>query len=569
MTHRPSILQALFPGDPDQHIVWTHTAPDGRKEIRERPGPARLSGYERHLHPDTSSGPGALGVMPGVPWRGRRFTSWAMLDLDTFTPEALLALRAALDAQELPYLLTNGTTGRGAHLWFLLNEPITVMAAWRSVRFLGDVARHVGVTGLDLRPSQGSGRGSGILLPYRGAAPDGLGVNPLVLPTGESVPLEDVPDLPRAEAVKFAALGRRRDVPRFLGGVVSRPHPPRRSRLPRLPSILGPDGAPGRWAAELERVSGLWTEGRRHHLTLAVSAYGLALGIEGEQIRDDLMGVIGAAGDPEQAQRRAIIERTLERAVQGEPLAYLRFYEAAGVETPGGTIDAVRDRIADLLGDLMAQPWRGKAGKTDRSLWKTLLRLAWRHGELNPGGVELSVGWTQLVQEADIGSEDTLSQGLARLEDRELLRRGRQGSGAKSGSFILLWTNRRTQPTGGKITPEEFFGFTPTLRGGRGQLGKRAEQILDLIHWHGPQTRRALARQLHTRPADLRDLLDQLIDDRLLDELAHDGQLHLGDHLDQRLDDRRARDGTDTARARQAALIKDRRAQYARHLKQR
>lgn len=566
MTTRTSVLHTLFPGDPDQHIVWTHNAPDGHKEIRERIGVAPASAYERHLCPETADGPGALGVMPGIPWRGRRVTSWAMLDFDAYTTETLATFQAALDPYELPYLLTTGTTGRGAHIWFLLSEPVTLKTAWRTVRFLGEVARHIGVTSLDLRPSQGDRRGSGILLPYRGAALDGLGVNPLVLPTGEPVPLDNALGLPCVEARRFAALGKRSDVSRFLSPAASRPRSPRRLRLPPLPSVLGPDGAAERWATELERVSGLWTEGRRHHLTLAVSAYGLALGIVGEQVRDDVMTVVTAASDTEHQQRLKLIERTRRRAEQGEGLAYLAFYTAAGVEAPGGTTEEVRERIGALLTDLMEQPWPGKAGKTARSLWKTFLRLAWRHGVLHSDGVELSVGWSQLLRDANVGSEDTLSQGLARLEDRQLLRRGRQSKGVNSGSFILLWTNRSTQARGGEVTPEEFFGFTTTLRNGRGKLGKRAEQVLDLILWHGPQTRRALARHLHTRPVDLFHLLDGLIDDRLLDEHARDGHLHLADHLDQHLGARQARDGTDTARDRQRILIQDKRQRYAQHL---
>ncbi|WP_291432214.1 hypothetical protein [Deinococcus sp.] len=573
MTTRTSVLRTLFPGHPDQHLCWTHSNPDGSKEIRYRRRGAKNDDYERHLHPDTVPGPGALGVMPGVSRRGRLVTSWAMLDLDTFTPEALAALRGALDSHELPYLLTTGTTGRGAHLWFLLSEPITLRAAWRAVDFLGRAARHVGVTGLDLRPSQEEGTGSGVLLPYRGADRDGLGVNPLYLPTGEPVSLDDTPDLPRVDAGVFTALGRRRDVSRFLGGEGPRPRPPRRPRLPPLPSVLGPDGVPERWAAELERVRDLWTEGRRHHLTLAVSAYGLALGLPGEQVQADLMAVIVAAGDPEHQERLTIIERTLERAAQGESLAYRAFYAAAGLDAPGGTTDAVRERIAVWLDALMTQPWPGKGGKTDRSLWKTLLGLSWRYGVLHPDGVELSVAWTQLLREADIGSEDTLSQGLARLEALGLLQRGRHGEGTKSGSFILLWANRSTLTTGGKITPEEFFGFTTPLRNGRGRLGKRAEQILDLIHWHGPQDRRALARHLRTRPADLHDLLDQMIDDHLLEEHARDGPLHLAEQLAQHLEARQHRDGTNVARDRQRALIQDRReryrARYARRRRQR
>ena len=166
----------------------------------------------------------------------------------------------------------------------------------------------------------------------------------------------------------------------------------------------------------------------------------------------DLLALAREAGDTEIVARRAIIERTLERAAEGEAVAFHRFYADAGVDSPPLTaLPIVRARVAGLLGELMDRAWPGKAGKTDRSLLKTMLRLAWQHGHAHPDGIELSVSWAQLLEEADVGSSETLATSLLRLEAAQILRRGAVAHGIKSGSFILLVTERSTLTAGGRM----------------------------------------------------------------------------------------------------------------------
>lgn len=549
MTRRVSELQRLFPGHPGRHIRWTHTDPKGDKEVRDRWGAATQKHYARHLEVLTADGPGALGLVPGQKHGRQWMTPWAVLDFDDFSAEALAAFRTVLDRWQLQYLINEGTTGRGVHLWFLLDAPLPMRTAWLSLQFLSQVAQYLGVEGLDLRPSQAAGRSSGILLPYRGGAEDGLGINPLCLPTGEPVALDDLNAVPRLSADVFAQLGKRRSVQKFIDGQTPRRRP---ERLPRLESTQSGERGISRWEEELRRITPLWVKGRRHNLTHALAAYALHLGIVPTQMKADLLTVATGAADDELDARERIVEHCIERNAAGETLAYMPFYERAGIAPPAGVGEVIQERLHSLLVHLMNHPWAGKSGKTDRSLLKTILAIAWRHGVVHVAGVEVSVAWSQLWQEANIGSEDTLSQSLARLEGMGLLRRGRQPDGARSGSLVLTWTNRSTLTTGG--CPEEFFGFTTHFRNGRGRLGKRTEQIMDILFWHGPQTRISLAQHLASRPADLRKLLDQLVDEDLLEARVSDGCLHLPADLEERLSTRQQHDGTDRAWLSQKAL---------------
>lgn len=564
MTTRTSELQQAFPGHPERHIRWTHTNPDGRKAIREFQGVATPDDYARHLDFRTIDGPGALGLIPGQQHGRQWMTPWAVLDFDVFSNESLVAFRDVLDQWDMPYLINDGTTGRGAHLWFLLDASISLGTAWRSLRFLSQVAQYLGVEGLDVRPSQGTGHGSGILLPYRGGAEDGLGVNPLCLPTGEPVVLDDLNAVTRLSADVFAQLGRRRSVQKFIDGQAPRRRP---ERLPRLESTQSGERGISRWEEELRRITPLWVKGRRHNLTHALAAYAIHLGIVPAQMKADLLTVATGAADDELDARERIVEHCIERNAAGETLAYMPFYERARIAPPAGVGEVIQERLHSLLVHLMNHPWAGKSGKTDRSLLKTILAIAWRHGVVHVAGVEVSVAWSQLWREANIGSEDTLSQSLARLEGMGFLRRGKQADGTRSGSLVLTWTNRSTLTTGG--CPEEFFGFTTHFRNGRGRLGKRAEQIMDILFWHGPQTRISLAQHLASRPADLRKLLDQLVDEEVLEARVSDGCLHLPADLEERLSTRQQHDGTDRARLSQHALYEVRQRRYREFLTRR
>lgn len=76
-----------------------------------------------------------------------------------------------------PYL-DHGTTGRGAHLYIFLSEPLPQPKAHSVVKAVAELARRLGLGTSEIKPSNPYNPGTGIFLPYRGAERDGYGFNP-------------------------------------------------------------------------------------------------------------------------------------------------------------------------------------------------------------------------------------------------------------------------------------------------------------------------------------------------------------------------------------------------------
>ena len=455
------VLMTVFPGHPEQHIAWIPGGEPGEKNTTMRHRRAGLAEFSRHLHPDSRSGVGAVGIVQGIKTKRVWRTPWAVLDFDQQKPAELEEYFNLLSSRGLNFLFNTGTRGRGTHIFFLLDTAVTLHQAHKVLTLLKDVAKKLGAGLMDLRPESGR-PSSGLYLPYRGAGDDGYGANPLVdSATGVVIPLAQLPDHPRQPVAAFTALTRLRSAESFIAGPARNYRP---ERLPHLESVI--PVSRDRWAAELERLADFWTEGQRHHLTLAATAYGWHQGVPPGQIVTDLLTLAEDHNDEECKVRRTIIQGSLKKAAEGEPMAYHQFYEAADVPSPeGGTTAAVREQVEEMLATLMADPWKGKGGKTDRSLLKALLSLAWKYGYEHDDGVEVSAAWSTLEQEGSIGSSSTMSLSLSRLERRGWTRRGASSQEGKSGSFILLVEERSTLFRGGQ-TAEEYFALSPSLRYG-------------------------------------------------------------------------------------------------------
>lgn len=559
------VLKNLFPSHPGGHILWMPGEPKspGKKNTRARTGMPSQAAYARHLSVSSCLGPGALGTTPGFPSPAGRtsLTTWAVLDFDDQTPSEVRPFFEALSRQGLTFLFNGGTTGRGTHVWFLLDAPLPLGRAYHSLAFLQRVARYMGAGDMDLRPAaptlSASGKGDAIFLPYRGAGQDSFGVNPLTdSTTGEEVRLSELPGRPRQSAQAFRQLGFRQSVNRFLNG---QPSPPPVERLPRLPSVL--HTREDLWQDELERLGGYWRPGRRHHLLTGAVAFGLKCGIPPEQVRQDLLTLMEDERDEELEDRRATIDSNLANAAAGELLAYKKFYGKAGIDAP--TLSAtpqVQDLVEDLLHRLMSQPWPGKSGKSTRSLLKALLAVAWQHGQRHPEGVEVSVSWAELLERASIGSAATLRRSFIRLEQEGWLRRGAKGREHQSGSLVLTVNNGRNLSRGGEGKGKEYFCSSQAFRYGRGRLGKSAEQMLDLLLYFGPQSFDDLAYRMKARPSDLM---------RYQSELAAAGvisyetrRLVVQPNFAEALEKRQQEDGSQAAAVRQQALHQAKRQKY-------
>ena len=491
-----------------------------------------------------------MGVMPGIKsgtvWR----TPWAMMDFDY---RQLFELKPFFDLlldRGFSFAYSTGTTKSGAHLWFLLDHAITLRQAHRGLKFLKEVAAAMNLSGIDLRPDEQGEKGAGIMLPYRGAAKDYAGANPLYsAATGAQIPLSELPAFPRQGATMFAQLGGLKSVERFIAGFPSKEQlkhaPPLDSEIPTSAEV---------WKVELERLSALWKRGRRHSLVKAASAFGLFIGIDPEQLRDDLVGLMESNNDEQLEDRKQVIDLAIKRHEQHHPLAFISSYAEAGVQTPTEARSAaVQPLVIGGLELLMNTVWRGRAGKTDRSVYKTLLRLSGSYGYEHTCGVEISLAWSTLSVEANVGSDDTLNKSLARLEAADLLRRGAASLAGKSGSFVLLLTNRRTHLRGGEEqqrVKEESFCLSSALRNGANRLGKTKEEVLDLLVWNGEMSLAGLAAKMDTRSYDLRKRLVALVNRDLIswNGRAPDSLIRTVPDFQTRLEEIQKSDGSEAAK---------------------
>jgi hypothetical protein len=550
------IMLDTWRGHPERHLVAVQPDAGQPKKLRLIHSPLSAQAVQTHLNvpTDVLGGVGSVGVMPGIKsgkvWR----TPWAVMDFDQQQPADLKPFFDLLLDRELRFVFSTGTTGRGAHLWFLLDQAITLHQANRALKFLKEVAVSIGWSGIDLRPDEKGEGSAGIMLPYRGAARDGEGVNPLYDPaTGALILLSELPSFPRQDAKMFARLGSLRSVERFFAGLAPEKQP---VHAPRLASEI-PTAAEA-WEAELGRLCPLWKPGRRNSLTVAASAFGLSLGINPEQLRDELMELIKSSHDEEESDREQVIDLAIKRHINGELLAYKHFYTEAGVQTPiEARSAAVRSLVCGGMERLMDSVWHGKAGKTDRSVHKTLLNLAAEFGYKHTFGVEISVAWSALIVEANVGSYSTLSKCLARLQAADLLRRGAVSVGGKSSSFILLLPNRSIPLRGGagnKVrSQEESYCLSSALRNGVNRPGKPREEVIDLLGWHGAMSIKEMATRLEIRPTDLRKRLAALKNRDLIlwDEHDPDSMIRLIADIKKRLEEIQESDGSEAAKKKQ------------------
>jgi hypothetical protein len=516
------LAKKLFPGHPAKRIVLEEII-SGNKKAPTRYRGAQIEDYARHLSLKSYEGPGALGLFPGYPKHGERcqksrwFVKWIAMDYDNRNPEELLPLLDRLEEDGIYAYLTHGTTGRGAHLFIFFADPVPQPKAHRALRTIADLSGQMGVGTPEIRPSAPYTSGAPIFLPYRGAEGDGHGYNPLLNPqTLLPVHLLRVPEeIRKTEPDDFLVLA-------------SEPRPGWRanpgSQNKAGEAAVGAGGSEA-WEEELRRLEGEWREGRRQRLALGATAYGLTLGITPEKTEEDLRALAQSANDPEVSRRMEAVRHTVRKYVTGERVAWIRWYEQAGLEAPR-IKPAPSPEMLSILEQLVehvvwgrsywATIWKRKKGLTAWSLCRAAARVAWTRGVLLEDGVEVGLSTRALAEEAEVGHKAALN-GLRTLDSANLAKRSESGTGTRAGKIVLLTERLPTilgrlgtseegcstpltpltpLPRGGAERMVSLGLSAPHLRWGPGRPGKAAEAVLALLLRTGAATEEEIAEAL-------------------------------------------------------------------------
>ena len=190
----PSILQGLFPGHPARRLLCTDVYLDefgrNKKKVVTIKRGARPEDYSRHLDPESYAGEGALGIIPTYSKSAGEKTRWLVrflaLDFDSVSMAMIMDLVAVLEQYRVYAYLDEGTTGRGVHFYVIPSFPLSQSEAHKVLITIANLSKQMKLSYPEFMPSSSSGREKGILLPYRGAAKDGFGANPLMDPYGET-----------------------------------------------------------------------------------------------------------------------------------------------------------------------------------------------------------------------------------------------------------------------------------------------------------------------------------------------------------------------------------------------
>ena len=449
---RDSIAQKMaqqfsdeFTRHPAAHIECISSGAEGKKVVTKR-CPLSEEGILEHLNSSDTNGQrgvGARGVsltftLEGSPedGKGKWYTDRLVFDFDDVTPGKLSDLAHTLEGNGIYIYLTNGTTGRGAHVHLPLETPISQPEAYELAEGCAAFFAEQELPRPELFPSCPFGQSKAILLPYRGAASSkhlGYGYNPLLEPAGlKPIPVQNLAQLNRTSL---------NDLREFVKAV-SKPAPRKRStgqRLSARPSYADPNAA---WHAELERVAPAWQAGKRQHLTLALSRYGLYdLGLPLEQVQKDVLELAQQKGDAEIKVREKAITRTWEKLQRGELVSRNNWYEKAGIEPPSkpapsqDVLDFL-DRLESYLLEQLSH-WKGNAALTDLKILWALISVARQHGVIHIDGIAVSISQRELAERAGV-TVSTVNKSLSRLRKRITVKTRTAERKSDAGSVILM-----------------------------------------------------------------------------------------------------------------------------------
>jgi len=477
---------------------------------------ARLENYSKHLDPRSYDGVGALGVIPTFPTRlgekSRWFVWFLALDYDSLSMQEVMKLIAVLEEYRVYVYLDEGTTGRGVHLYIFLSVPLSQAEAHGVLITIANLSKKLKLPYPEFMPSSGSEAGRGIFLPYRGAADDGFGFNPLINPMGgEHISLGE------AESEVF-----RTDVEDLRVLVENLGNTKSENIASNNPSYNPADtstyeGALKTWGAEMRRLKEEWVEGKRQYLALGASAYGISLGMTKDRIKGDIETLEKGSSDPQVAERLRAVDGTIEKHVKGERIAWRKFYMLADVEPPGANRVIgweVILKLQVLEEKLRSVPFKGMGGFTDLDVLDSLIEVGRKYGKLHAEGVEISISTRSLAEVARAG-HDTILKSIKRLREAGWVRRSSHGTGTESGALVLLIDNEDV--TSHDLSDEQDALFhIPRFRWGGGKLGKTVRPILQVLQRLQPCTRADVARAMGRESRDIRNPMNRLVEYRLV-----------------------------------------------------
>jgi hypothetical protein len=403
---------------------------------------------------------------------------------------------------------------------------------------IADLSKQLNLSYPEFMPSSASGPGKGIFLPYRGAAEDGFGANPLINPIGGDQIRLDVTE----SEVFRTEVENLRDLVEDLGGTESKSTASRGSSHNTLDANTYA-GAQKAWDAEMARLRVLWAEGARQNLTLGATAYGISLGIAADRIKEDVEALERTSSNPELKDRLTAVERTIEKHVKGERIAWRNFYMLADVEPPTGNKVVgweVLLKLQILEDRLHGVPFKGMGGFTDLDVLDSLIELGKKYGKPHAEGVEISISIRDLALEARVGNV-TIVNSLERLKGSGWIMRGDRGRGTNSGSLVLLIDDQDVashEPINegnGENAVEEIGFHVPRVRWGAGKLGKTVRPILQHLQRLEPCTRADVARAMGRKSRDIRNPMNRLLEYGLVNCDVETNTYSLPPDLDDRL----------------------------------
>jgi hypothetical protein len=519
--HYPGILRRLFRGHPAMRLLCTDVYSNDFGQVKKRVTTirrgARSEDYAKHLDAGSFNGTGALGIIPtfseSIGQKRGWFVWFLALDFDSLSLTEVMPLVAALEEYRVYVYLDRGTTGRGVHLYIFLSSPLPQGEAHEVLTTIANLSLHIGLPYPEFMPSSASGSGKGIFLPYRGAAEDGFGANPLIDPVGGTqIPLHAAdPDAAEGEVFRTEVEDLGALVENL--GVTDRGYTfSETSQIQLTPGTYA--GGLEAWDTEMARLQEAWVEGKRQHLTLGATAYGIkSLGIPADRIKSSIEALERASSDPEVDQRMKAVDRTVQRHVRGERVAWVKFYKLAGVEPPLSNkvvpyevilkLHALEDRLSSAL-------FKGMGGFTDLDILYSLIEVGKRYGKPHAEGVEVSISVRDLAEVARVGS-DTVSNSLKRSGRDGWVFRASKGRGTHSGSLVLLIDDEALHSVTDESAVEQDLHIPiPRFRWGAGKMGKTSRPILQILQRLQPCTRADVARAMGRESRGIRDPMNRL-----------------------------------------------------------
>lgn len=485
------VLRGAFNPSATRHIRLTRLDGSANKSVVTRSHAPSHHDYLAHLHESSRAGPGALGLSPTleaspVGRSPRRLAAFAALDIDAATPRVVQGVVEALAEVGVMVYVTSGTSGRGAHVYAFFEEPVPTGVARAFVLNIAWWFTRAGHRVDKTFPSTANGDGMAILLPYRAAAKDEYGVNPLLVAGGDCpIPLT---------ALRYITRLPVSVVERIAAECVDRG-----TKADQRGRTAATGDPVFRVAREEERLAALWRDGRRTRLTLGFSGAAAMAGVPMDVAIKAIERLERSGPDsPRVSKRLDIVERTYARQAAGQQIAFARFYEEAGVVAP-----ALRPQHAQVHALLARVAWRradglGRSAPSARRILHALWSLAARFGRVTDAGVSVAVSRRQLAELSGIAVSTVNAKipMLAAIGVLRIAKAERQRPGDAARVELLVGTNSDQSPQapvhglGGQTEWSEIVQSRLFTRAG---LGPTPGVVAATLAERGPMDRNALA----------------------------------------------------------------------------